>query len=105
MDNHSFYYAERETILSLWSPLVATMVTFGGNGASKKSIGFGPKIYLRGAMPNKLKHGGFGHRPSLREGIVCYSLLYSYDLLIYLSRLSLMCVFMCCVIQSYEWIR
>ena len=24
--------------------------------------------YLRGAIPNKLKHGGFGHRPPLEVG-------------------------------------
>ena len=81
------------------------MVSFGNNGASKKSIGFGPKIHLSGAMPNKLKHGGSGHRPPLREGFECYSLLYSYDLLIYLSRPPLMCMFMCCLIQTHEWIR
>ena len=70
MDNYSFYCAERDIILSLWLTLVANLVSFGNNGASKKSISFGPKIHLRGAMPNKLKHGGFGHRPSCREGIV-----------------------------------
>ena len=46
------------------------MVTLGDNGASKKSIGNGPKIHLCGAIPNKLKHGGFGHRPSPWEFLV-----------------------------------
>jgi len=35
--------------------------------------------YLRGAIPNKLKHGGFGHRPPLEVGsflsFVCVVLL------------------------------
>ena len=69
MDNYSFYCAERDRILSLWLTLVAKLVSFGNNGASKKSIGFGPKIHLCGAMPNTLKHGGYGHRLSLQKGL------------------------------------
>src|ERR1043165_7289804 len=42
-------------------------VTQSDNGASKKSIGNEPKIHLCGVIPNKLKHGGFGHRPSPLE--------------------------------------
>src|SRR3954471_5233834 len=42
-------------------------VTQGDNSASKKSIGNEPKIHLCGVIPNKLKHGGFGHRPSPLE--------------------------------------
>src|SRR3954468_9409469 len=48
------------------------MVTQGDNDASKKSIGNGPKIHLCGAIPNKLKHGGFGHRPSPWEFLVLF---------------------------------
>ena len=44
-------------------------VTQGDNGASKKSIGNEPKIHLCGVIPNKLKHGGFGHRPSPLESV------------------------------------
>src|ERR1041385_2549819 len=65
MDNHSTYYVERENFLSLWSTSATFMVTLGDNGASKKSNGNGPKIHLCGAKPNKLKHGGFVHRPPL----------------------------------------
>src|SRR3954463_14452487 len=50
-------------------------VTQDDNGASKKSIGNEPKIHLCGVIPNKLKHGGFGHRPSLWEDWFVFVLL------------------------------
>src|SRR3954467_9046292 len=43
------------------------------NGASNKSIGNEPKIHLCGVIPNKLKHGGFGNRPSPLEGWFAFS--------------------------------
>ena len=52
-----------------WRPLG---VTQSDNGASKKSIGNEPKIQLCGVIPNKLKHGGFGHRPSPLESLFSF---------------------------------
>src|SRR3954467_10804045 len=59
-------------------------VTQGDNGASKKSIGHEPKIHLCGVIPNKLKHGGLGHRPSPLDSFVpvsVFSVFVSWSLL------------------------
>src|ERR1043165_2248113 len=47
-------------------------VTQGDNDASKKRIGNEPKIHLCGVIPNKLKHGGSGHRPSPLERLFSF---------------------------------
>ena len=36
------------------------------------SIGFGPKIHLRGTKPSKLKYGGPGHRPPPFEELMVF---------------------------------
>src|SRR3954464_4708951 len=53
-------------------------VTQSDNGASKKSIGNEPKIYLCGVIPNKLKHGGFGYRPSPLESWFSFSFVFVF---------------------------
>src|SRR3954462_11034903 len=68
MGTHSTYYAERHKFFHYGHFRRPLGVTQSDNGASKKSIGNEPKIHLCGVIPNKLKHGGFGHRPSLQEG-------------------------------------
>src|SRR4051812_23686430 len=61
-------------------------VTQSDNGASKKRIGNEPKIHLCGVIPNKLKHGGFIHRPSPLEGWFSFFLCFGFCLLV-ISRL------------------
>ena len=57
-------------------------VTQGDNGASKKSIGNEPKIHLCGVIPNKLKHGSLGHRPSPLESFCPRVRVFSFCVLV-----------------------
>ena len=91
MGIHSTYYVQRDKILSLWSFWRPFGVTQSDNGASKKSIGNEPKIHLSGVIPNKLKHGGLGHRPSpLEREVVVSSCVFLLFALLVTPRLLLL---------------
>src|ERR1041385_1209419 len=77
------------------------MVTQGDNGASKESIGNEPKIHLCGVIPNKLKHGGFGHRPSRWEDWFAFVLPSCVQVvLLHLDHSEFDLAFSCCCFAS-----
>ena len=46
------------------------------------SFGNGPKIYLRGAKPSILNHGGLGHRPLSMERLMCLLVFVTFELVL-----------------------